>query len=87
MSERLSSAAVSFCGKSSSMVKRLIAGVPPPATVPVAYIGDECVELCVEILTGDFRRGVSGVGREPLTGGALAAVALDRSGLPASRSR
>src|ERR1700742_2559093 len=33
----------SFCGKSQGQVKKLIAG-------PGAYIGDECIDLCKEII-------------------------------------
>lgn len=37
----------SFCGKSQSQVKRMIAG-------PGVYICDECVALCEEIIANDF---------------------------------
>jgi ATP-dependent Clp protease ATP-binding subunit ClpX len=36
----------SFCGKSQHEVKKLIAG-------PTAFICDECVELCNEIIRED----------------------------------
>ena len=39
----------SFCGKHQDLVKKLIAG-------PNAYICDECVELCDDILSEEFRR-------------------------------
>jgi ATP-dependent Clp protease ATP-binding subunit ClpX len=37
----------SFCGKWQCQVKRLIAG-------QTAYICDECIELCVEVLSEDL---------------------------------
>lgn len=37
----------SFCGKSQSQVKRMVAG-------PGVYICDECVALCEEIIANDF---------------------------------
>ncbi|CAK7054549.1 MAG: ATP-dependent Clp protease ATP-binding subunit ClpX [Eubacterium sp.] len=37
----------SFCGKSQSQVKRMVAG-------PGVYICDECVALCEEIITNDY---------------------------------
>ena len=37
----------SFCGKSQSQVKKLVAG-------PGVYICNECVELCNEIVGEDF---------------------------------
>ena len=37
----------SFCGKTQDEVNRLIAG-------PGVYICDECIEVCFEILDGDF---------------------------------
>ena len=37
----------SFCGKTEDQVKRLIEG-------PSAYICNECIELCVELLKDDF---------------------------------
>lgn len=37
----------SFCGKSQDQVRRLIAG-------PAAYICDECIELCQEIIDEEF---------------------------------
>ena len=42
--------ACSFCGKSASMVERLIAG--PAGT----YICNECVHLCQEIIADDEPR-------------------------------
>lgn len=39
----------SFCGKSPTQVKKLISG-------PTAYICDECVHLCNEILIDEFVR-------------------------------
>ncbi len=43
--------ACSFCGKSQSIVKKLVAG-------PGVYICDECIELCNEIVLeeGDLNR-------------------------------
>jgi hypothetical protein len=38
----------SFCAKSQSIVRKLIAG-------PSVYICDECVEICVDIITEDRR--------------------------------
>ncbi len=38
----------SFCDKDANQVRKLIAG-------PVAYICDECVALCVDIITDDAR--------------------------------
>ncbi|MBR1969918.1 MAG: ATP-dependent Clp protease ATP-binding subunit ClpX [Clostridia bacterium] len=37
----------SFCGKASQEVERLIAG-------PGVYICDECIEVCMDILEGDY---------------------------------
>ena len=37
----------SFCGKSQSQVKRMVAG-------PGVYICDECVALCEEIIANDY---------------------------------
>ena len=37
----------SFCGKAQEQVRRIIAG-------PGAYICDECIELCVQIINEDF---------------------------------
>jgi len=39
----------SFCGKSQKEVKKLIAG-------PSAYICDECIELCNEIVNEDLEK-------------------------------
>jgi len=41
----------SFCGKNQDVVRRLIAG-------PGAYICDECIELCSEIIADDFDENV-----------------------------
>ena len=37
----------SFCGKAQEQVRRIIAG-------PGAYICDECIEICVQIINEDF---------------------------------
>ncbi len=47
----------SFCGKPQSSVKKLIAG-------PDAYICNECVELCTEILHNEFDQDISALGLE-----------------------
>ncbi|MDL2225579.1 ATP-dependent Clp protease ATP-binding subunit ClpX [Eubacteriales bacterium OttesenSCG-928-M02] len=41
----------SFCGKTQDQVRRIIAG-------PGAYICDECIELCVQIINEDFQEGM-----------------------------
>ena len=38
----------SFCGKDRDRVRKLVAG-------PNVYICDECVDLCCEILTEDYK--------------------------------
>ena len=40
----------SFCGKSQSEVKKLIAG-------PGVYICDECIELCNDIIAEEYEKG------------------------------
>ena len=44
----------SFCGKSQDEVKKLIAG---PAAV---YICQECVAICMEIISDDAQKGAAG---------------------------
>ena len=50
----------SFCGKSQNEVKKLIAG-------PTAYVCDECVELCNEIIREDVQENaeLDGVNEQP----------------------
>ena len=45
--ERRAIAACSFCMKSNTRVRKLIAG-------PGVYICDECVDLCVQIIAGEM---------------------------------
>lgn len=47
--ERRALAACSFCMKSETRVRKLIAG-------PGVYICDECVDLCGQIIAGEFAR-------------------------------
>lgn len=42
----------SFCGKNQHEVRKLIAG-------PTVFICDECVELCMDIIREEYRRGLS----------------------------
>ena len=49
----------SFCGKSQDQVRKLIAG--PNG----AYICDECVDICAEIIEEEFEdEEISGKGKE-----------------------
>ena len=41
----------SFCGKSQHEVRKLIAG-------PTVFICDECVELCMDIIREETKRGL-----------------------------
>ena len=51
----------SFCGKSQDQVRKLIAG--PNG----AYICDECVDICAEIIEEEFEdEEISGKGKEDL---------------------
>jgi ClpX C4-type zinc finger protein len=60
--ERKAIAACSFCMKSNTEVRKLIAG-------PGVYICDECVDLCVQIIAGELEKKQSDLGarsRPPL---------------------
>ncbi len=48
----------SFCGKTQDEVNRLIAG-------PGVYICDECIEVCFEILDGEYEEFDGKAGKEP----------------------
>jgi ADP-ribose pyrophosphatase len=75
----------SFCGKARAEVRKLVAG-------PGAYICDECVELCVEIVAADAspeappaaavaaERRAGGVDSQILFEGPIFQVARDRLG-------
>ena len=52
--ERIGTLFCSFCGKSQSEVRKLIAG-------PAVYICDECVALCNEIIAGEVERDEAAV--------------------------
>lgn len=45
----------SFCAKGQDQVSKIVAG-------PSAYICDECVELCRDIIAGDLGEGVGETG-------------------------
>jgi ATP-dependent Clp protease ATP-binding subunit ClpX len=57
----------SFCGKTSKLVQKLIAG-------PGVYICDECVGLCNEILTAEGADPTKPVGGHDVAEGPLEAV-------------
>ena len=61
--ERRVIAACSFCMKSNTQVRKLIAG-------PGVYICDECVDLCVQIMAGEWGKaggpGSAALSRAPL---------------------
>ena len=43
----------SFCGKSQNEVKKLIAG-------PTVYICNECIDICIEIISDDAQQEAAG---------------------------